>query len=102
MGRIISACLLMSQLAYAALAQPEERNDCHNPAAHAHWEATVAQHPDDIELHTLHALWLGLCQKVDRQEVTTAQAIEIFEKARNTLISQRQRENLAKEPVPSL
>ena len=97
MGRIISACLLMSQLAYAALAQPEERNDCHNPAAHAHWEATVAKHPGDLELHTLHALWLGLCHKVDRKDITAAQAIDIFEKARQTMVQQRQEEQQREE-----
>ena len=43
-----------------------------------------------MELQTLHALWLGLCQKADREEIASAQATDIFEQARNTLVQQRQ------------
>ena len=57
----------------------------------------MAKHPEDIELQTLHALWLGLCQKVERGEVTAAQAIDIFEKARQTLVQQRQEKPLPEE-----
>ena len=84
-------------LSSMALAQPEEQNDCHNPDARVQWDATVAKHPDDLELHTLHALWLGLCHKVDRQEITAAQAIDIFEQARQTMVQQRQEEQQREE-----
>lgn len=35
------------------------------------WEHRTAQHPEDTALHTLHALWMGLCAKVTRNDFTT-------------------------------
>jgi hypothetical protein len=49
------------------------------------WQARVGQHPDDKELHTLHALWLGLCVKVERGDLAFDEASALFEQTRRTL-----------------
>jgi hypothetical protein len=74
-----------------ASAPPEEpRNDCHDAHSWREWDALVARNPDSQDLQTLHALRLGLCLKVDRQELTVDQATEIFEAARQALLTQLQ------------
>jgi hypothetical protein len=70
-------------------AAAEEVNHCHDKQAWEPWNETVAKSPDDLDLQFLHALWLGLCQKVERQEITVPQATELFERARTRLMEQR-------------
>src|SRR5262249_45604421 len=53
------------------------------------WETRTGKHPEDMALQTLHALWLGLCTKVQAGELTTAQADEIFESVRRSFIERR-------------
>ena len=62
---------------------------CQAPAVWAAWDDTVAQWPHDLELHGLHALWMGLCIKVERGAVSVADADTLFERARGTLVQQR-------------
>ncbi len=50
------------------------------------WEAMVQKHPDDMQIHALYALRLGLCFEVDRGDLTVDQATEIFENMRSALI----------------
>ncbi len=56
------------------------------------WEATVKKHPDDMQIHALYALRLGLCFEVDRGDLTVDQATEIFENMRSALIDAKARE----------
>lgn len=56
------------------------------------WEALVQEHPDDMQIHALHALRVGLCFKVDRSDLTVDQATEIFENMRSALINAKARE----------
>ena len=53
----------------------------------------VSDNPDDMELHTLHALRIGLCVKVDRGQLAIDQATNIFETARETIIEKRDEDN---------
>lgn len=71
------------------MAAEQEKNYCHDPSAWSDWEERTMKHPDDMELQTLHALWMGLCVKVERGAIEFDQAIEIFERARDALIQQR-------------
>src|SRR5437867_5605930 len=82
-GRRGSGALFFLVLLFAGSvpAQEQAPNNCHNPASWADWDARVTQHPADTELQTLHALWLGLCLKVDRGEVTLGEATTLFEQA---------------------
>ncbi len=47
---------------------------------------------DDMQIHALHALRLGLCFKVDKGDLTVSQATEIFENMRSSLIDVKVRE----------
>nr|AIJ02277.1 hypothetical protein [uncultured soil microorganism] len=95
--------LVLFTVCFASLTLADEApNNCHDPASWQDWNDRVKQHPDDTELHTLHALWLGLCVKVERGDVSLDDAITIFENARSTLIQQRQDEKREKKPPAPL
>jgi len=64
---------------------PEPPNYCHSPESWAEWDQLLAQHPHDRGLHTLHALRLGICLKVDRGEITLDDGTALFEEARTAL-----------------
>ena len=51
------------------------------------WEALIREHPDDMQIHALHALRIGLCFKVDRGDISISQATVIFENMRSALIN---------------
>ena len=77
---------------WAADTEDKEVNHCHDPQAWVRWNQTVAKNPDDMELQFLHALWLGLCLKVERQELSVEQATGLFEQALSQLVERRQAE----------
>jgi len=54
---------------------------CEDDAARHDWETRTGNHPDDTALQTLHALWLGLCTKVQAGDLTTA--AKCFKKVEN-------------------
>jgi UDP-N-acetyl-D-mannosaminuronate dehydrogenase len=56
------------------------------------WEALIQEHPYDMQIHSLHALRLGLCFKVDRGDLTVSQATEIFENMRSALVNAKAEE----------
>ena len=47
---------------------------------------------EDMQIHALHALRLGLCFKVDRGDLTVSQATDFFENMRSSLIDAKARE----------
>jgi hypothetical protein len=51
------------------------------------WDALIQQRPDDMVIHTLHALRDGLRFKLDKGDLNVSQAIEIFENMRTALIN---------------
>jgi hypothetical protein len=55
---------------------------CHEHSEHLKWEMLVQENPDNDGIQALHALWLGLCIKVDAKQITTAKANEIFNSSR--------------------
>src|SRR5215510_7079151 len=101
MSRVVLPLLFITCLACPAFAD-EAPNNCHDPASWQDWNERVKRHPDDTELHTLHALWLGLCVKVERGDVSLDDAITIFEIARHTLIQKRQEETHGKQEAAPL
>ena len=72
--------------------QAKEKNYCNDPDANMQWEALIQEHPDDMQIHALYALRLGLCLEVDSGDLTVGQATEIFENMRSALISAKTRE----------
>ncbi len=86
------AILTLSILLLSYTLNAEEKNYCEDSDANMQWEALVQEHPDDMQLHALHALRLGLCFKVDRGDLTVSQATEILENMRTALIDARIRD----------
>lgn len=91
MSRVVVFFLLTVGLVCSAFAEDATTN-CHDPASWADWNARAAQHPEDTALQTLHALWMGLCLKVEQGGLTLEEAITIFERARRTLVKERTEE----------
>jgi hypothetical protein len=101
MRRAVLVVLLVLGLFPPTFAQEEDSNNCHDPAAWTDWQERVNKHPDDQELQVLHALWMGLCFKVDTGALPFTDAITIFENAHNILIQKRQEESQGKQqPAP--
>ena len=70
-----------------------EENYCKDPGTGGEWDSLIQRHPNDMEIHTLHALRLGLCAKVDRGDLTIEEeATTIFENARDVFIQKRKAE----------
>ena len=88
----IAAILTLSILLFSYSLKAEETNYCNDPDANMQWEAMVQEHPDDLQIHALHALRLGFCFKVDRGDLTVDQATEIFENMRSALIESKVRD----------
>jgi hypothetical protein len=100
MRRVVLAVLLVVCLNPPILAQDEDANNCHDPKAWADWQERVDKHPHDQELQVLHALWMGLCIKVEMGAISLTDAITIFEQARQGLIQQHREQNQGKKPPP--
>ncbi len=56
------------------------------------WDDLAAKNPNDMGVQTLHALWLGLCLKVERKDSTIQETNKIFEEVRGPLVRQRLQE----------
>ena len=80
----LSLILVICGLVYA-----EIENYCHDEKSWKEWDELVSKNPNDMEVHALHALRIGLCAKVDRGGITLEQATEIFESAREAIIKKR-------------
>ena len=98
----IALFLLVSLFPLSPSAQDPPTNHCQDPASWADWDTRVAQHPTDAELQTLHALWLGLCVKVERGDMALEEATTIFEKVRGTLVRNRLEERQDKAEPSAL
>ena len=64
-------------------------NYCTDKESWEEWDELVEKYPDDEDIHTLHALRLGLCAKVERGDITVQQATHIFEKAREAIMNKK-------------
>ena len=79
--------------------QDENTTHCYDPAVWAEWERDAAKTPDDLGFQMLHSLWMGLCTKLVRGQITDDQASTIFEQARHVLIQQRREEREHTRPL---
>ena len=84
--------LTLSALLFSYSLNAEEKNYCNDPDANMQWEALIQEDPDDMQIHALHALRLGLCFKVDRGDLSVDKATEIFENMRSALIDAKESE----------
>ena len=96
-----SAILLSLLMLLPGLATASETY-CDDATVWQDWEHRTSQYPDDTALHTLHALWMGLCAKVQRKEFTTDQADEVFEYVRRSFLERRREYNAEKDDKPEM
>ncbi len=73
----------------AGSAFPETQNYCHDRTAAGEWEALVKKNPNDLELQRLHALRLGICEKIEAGSLTFDQGMRIFEEEREKVVQER-------------
>ena len=75
---ILLLCLLLPTFAIAA--DKYNNKYCHDPAELQRWTNILAENPDSDAVAALHAMWIGLCVKVEAHNITTNRAQDIFEK----------------------
>ena len=96
--KIISTSLLfVVYLAGTTIAAEYDSNYCQDPVERQKWEQMLTDNPDSEPLAAIHALWIGLCLKVEARQLTTIQANRIFERFRDGLIEQIQQREGAPE-----
>ena len=102
---IASFVLLACQ--HATPAPPQHSNEqdqmtsdnyCHDQEAWKDWDALVRKYPDDSDLQALHALRIGLCVKIDQGSISLDDAIDIFNKAHDSVIEKAKKKKQEKEP----
>jgi hypothetical protein len=81
--------LTLSILLFSHTVNAEEKNYCDDADANMKWEALIKEYPDDMGLHALHALRLGLCLKVGRGDIITDEAKEIFKNVKKAFIDRK-------------
>lgn len=84
-------------LAAAIPSFSEEQNYCHDKAAAQEWDALVKKDPNDLALQRLHALRLGICEKIENGSLTLDQGIEMFEREREKVVEERFEENRSRK-----
>jgi len=75
---------------------------CNDKETIIEYEELIKKYPNDPTIHTLHALWLGLCMKTGRGDLTIPEANRIFEKIRGQIIREMEEEKKKKEESEKL
>lgn len=75
---------------------------CNDKETIMEYEALIQKYPNDPNAHTLDALWLGLCIKTGRGDLTIPEANRIFEKIRGQIIREMEEEKKKKEESEKL
>ncbi len=65
---------------------PDDFKFCNDPPHWEHFNAMVANDPENIPLQILHALKIGLCVKIDQNSISTQEAIGLFYDMLDTVI----------------
>jgi len=84
--------VLIFMLAFSVQHGGAMDNYCQDHESWDEWEALVQKYPGDMDLHTLHALRIGLCAKVNRGDLTVEEATDIFERAREKILEKKKSE----------
>jgi hypothetical protein len=67
-------------------------NFCHDEATWRQWTELVRENPGDDQLQMLHALRIGLCIKIEQGSISFDRANQLFNRAHESSIEQRRRE----------
>jgi len=66
---------------------------CSDPEQHETWGRLLNGNEHSHHIQALHALWIGLCIKVEGKQITTNLSNEIFEMMRENVIAIEHTEN---------
>ena len=67
----------------------EARDYCSDPDLKLQWEFLISKYPEDMGLQALHALRLGLCIKVERNDISLEDALKIFEDVKKSFVEKK-------------
>ncbi len=67
----------------------EVRDYCSDPDLKLQWEFLISKYPEDMGLQALHALRLGLCFKVERNDISLEDALKIFEDVKKSFVEKK-------------
>ena len=91
MWKMLVICLvLLMPLSVAASVDKYDSSYCKDPEETKKWASILEKNPGSDEVAALHALWIGLCVKVEARNLTTSRANQIFEDFRWGLIESSQ------------
>jgi hypothetical protein len=91
---------LIPLVSYGADKQADDQETfCNDPAVIANWDKQAREFPYDNAVQTLHALWLGLCEKIHEGTIEAPAAITLFEleRARQTLERAREEQDRSRK-----
>lgn len=89
---------LFCMLSFYTMANTYDTSHCQDPLELEKWAKILSDNPKDDAIHALHAMWVGLCVKVDAKHLTTNDAQRIFERARESVVeTQRSKEKALKQ-----
>jgi len=95
---IFLLCLLIHSVVFAS--NEYDNAYCKDPVELKKWADLVEKNPDSDAIAALHALWVGLCAKVEVRHLTTYRANNIFENFRTALIDEIEIQERKSEPEP--
>ena len=74
---LLIICLLLP--AFAIASDEYDNGYCKDPVELQKWANMLEKDPNSDALAAIHALWIGLCAKVEAHNITTQRANKIFE-----------------------
>lgn len=83
---VVMILMLVPLIASAATTDVYDNKYCKDPIELQKWQKMLNNNPDSDAIAALHALWVGLCLKVETRNITTIRANKIFEDFRWGLI----------------
>lgn len=100
--------VLVFAVSFLTAEEPEDNNQtaidaeydnryCKDPIELDRWAKLLENNPKSDDLHALHALWMGLCVKVESRQLTVDRANAVFERARGALLWSIEREKKQQE-----
>ena len=98
----MKSLLILAVLTLVAMPVSAEEipNFCHQPEMVLEWEELNKKYPHDLNIQALHAMRIGLCEKIDRGDLTVVDGIAIFEALRAAVVNrafQKQLDSLGGE-----
>ena len=95
---ILLLCLLLPYLAFAS--NVYDNDYCKDPVELQKWANLIEKSPDSDAIAALHAMWIGLCVKVEAHNLTTVRANKIFDDLRAALIEEIEAQEDQSESLP--